>query len=92
MLAKSINADFYIIIYPWPDSLEYGQDKFNWEEFSENLCNKVSCTKLINFFPDFRNIKESSIDWLNKLYIGGDLHITEYGQKIIAEKLLKEAF
>ena len=54
MLAKSINADFYIIIYPWPDTLEYGQKIFNWEEFAGNLCETVSCTKLINLFPDFR--------------------------------------
>ena len=92
MLANSINADLYIVIYPWPDTLEYGQNKFNWEKFSENLCNIVSCTKLINLFPDFRNIKKNSNDWLTRLYIGGDLHLTEYAQKIIAEKLLDEAF
>ena len=92
MLANSINADLYIVIYPWPDTLEYGQNKFNWEKFSENLCNNVSCTKLINLFPDFRNIKKNSNDWLSRLFIGGDLHLTEYAQKIIAEKLLNEAF
>ncbi len=92
ILANSLNADLYIVIYPWPDTLEYGQNKFNWEKFSENLCYDVSCTKLINFFPDFKKVKEHSDDWLTKLYIDGDLHLTEYGQKIIAKKLLSEAF
>ena len=41
MLANSINADLYIVIYPLPDTLEYGQNKFHWEKFSENLCNSV---------------------------------------------------
>ena len=91
-MANSINADFYIIIYPWPDTLEYGQKKFNWEKFASNLCEKVSCTKLINLFPDFRYIKESSNDWVDKLYIKQDLHLREFGHKIVAEKILKVAF
>ncbi len=91
-LAKSINAEIYIIIYPWPDSLEYGQDKFNWENFSNKLCSAISCKKIINFFPDFQVIKENNADWLTRLYINGDLHISEYGHKIIATKILKEVF
>ena len=91
-LANSINADVYIIIYPWPDSLEYGQSNFNWENFSKNLCLEISCDGLINFFPHFQRVKENSKDWLTKLYINGDLHITAYGHKIIAEKILKEVF
>ena len=91
-LAKSINAEIYIIIYPWPDSLEYGQDKFNWENFSNKLCSEISCKKIINFFPDFQVIKENNADWLTRLYINGDLHISEYGHKIIATKILKEVF
>ena len=92
ILAKSINADFYIIIYPWPDTLEYGQNKFNWEEFAVDLCNIVSCTKLINLFPEFRHVKETSTDWLTKLYIEDDVHLVEYAQKIVATKILEEAF
>ena len=91
-LAQTINAELYIIIYPWPDSLEYGQNKFNWENFSKELCNNIQCTKLINFFPEFDDIKKKHSNWLTKIYIGGDLHLTEYAQKIIANKLLKEAF
>ena len=92
ILANSINADFYIIIYPWPDTLEYGQNKFNWEEFADDLCDAVSCTKLINLFPEFRHVKETSSDWLTKLYIENDVHLVEYAQKIVATKILKEAF
>ncbi len=92
LTAKSINADLYIIIYPWPDSLQYGQEEFNWEIFSKNLCFNISCKKVINFFPEFEIVKQNNKDWLNKLYINGDLHITEYGHKIIAERILKEVF
>jgi len=92
VIAQSIKAELYLVIYPWPDSLEYGQNVFNWEKFSYNLCKDINCTKLINFFPDFTAEKNKSNDWLTKLYIGGDLHITEYSHKIIAEKILKEVF
>ena len=92
LIANSINAELYLVIYPWPDTLHYGQKKFNWEKFSEELCENVNCTKLINLFPDFIDVKENFDDWLTRLYIGGDLHISEYGQKVVAERLLKESF
>lgn len=91
-LATSINADFYIIIYPWPDSLEYGQEKFNWEKFAEQLCNNNSCAKLINFFPEFNNLKLLSKDWVNQLYLENDVHLTTFGHDVIAKKILKESF
>ena len=91
-MAQSINAEFYIIIYPWPDVLEYGQNNFNWEKFANDLCMNVSCTKLINLFSDFRDIKENSRNWISKIYIKDDMHMREFGQKIVAEKILKVAF
>ena len=91
-IARNINADFYIIIYPWPDSLEYGQGKFNWEEFAHQLCNDNSCTKLINFFPEFNDLKLSSKNWVNKLYLEDDVHLTVFGHDLIAQKILKESF
>ena len=91
-LAQSINAEFYIIIYPWPDALQYGQNNFNWEEFADNLCLDVSCTKLINLFPDFRNIKENSKNWIREIYIKDDMHLTKFGHKIVSKKILKVGF
>ena len=91
-MAQSINAEFYIIIYPWPDALEYGQKNFNWEGFATNLCVNVACTKLINLFPDFKNIKANSKNWASKIYIKDDMHLREFGHKIVAEKILKAGF
>ena len=91
-MAQSINAEFYIIIYPWPDALEYGQNSFNWEKFANDLCGDVSCTKLINLYPDFKYIKDNSNNWISKIYIKDDMHLTEFGHKIVAEKILKVGF
>jgi hypothetical protein len=90
--AKSINSDVYIIIFPWSDTIEYGQKNFNWEQFAIKLCHKTSCKKVLNFFPDFMKIKRNDGNWLNYLFIEGDLHLTEQGQEIVASKILKEAF
>ena len=64
--ANKINSEFYIIIMPWPDTLNFGQTKFNWENFNNNLCIKTSCSKLINLFPKFKKIKETKNNWLKK--------------------------
>ena len=34
-LSKEIGSDFYILIYPWPDTLQYGQKSFNWVNYSK---------------------------------------------------------
>ena len=91
-MAQSINSEFYIIIYPWPDALEYGQNNFNWEKFADDLCMNVSCTKLINLFPDFKYIKKNSKNWISKIYIKDDMHLNEFGHKIVAKKILKVGF
>ena len=30
--ARDLNSEFYIIIMPWPDTLNFGQTQFNWEK------------------------------------------------------------
>jgi hypothetical protein len=91
-IAQSINAEFYIVIYPWPDALEYGQKNFNWEEFANNLCTSVSCTRLISVFSEFKEIKKNSKDWISKIYIKDDMHLNAFGHKVVAEKILKVGF
>ncbi len=91
-IASQMKADFYIIIYPWPDTIYNGQKKFNWEKYSSNLCKISNCKKLINLFPDFNNIRKNNANWLNKLFIAGDLHITPFGQKLISKKIIQEGF
>ena len=59
-LAKENNAELYLIVFPWPETLIYGQSKFNWEKFAGNLCGKNNCKELINFFEDFNKIKEKT--------------------------------
>ena len=91
-IASQMNADFYIIIYPWPDTIYNGQKEFDWEKYSSNICEISNCKKLINLFPVFDKIKKNDQNWLTKLFIAGDLHITPFGQKLISKKIIQEGF
>ena len=68
-IAKKNNSEFYLIIMPWPDTLNYGQTTFNWESYTNNLCFQTNCNKVINLFPKFREIKENDKDWLDFIYL-----------------------
>jgi len=89
-LAAKNNANFYLVIFPWPETLINGQSEFNWEKFAFNLCSKNNCKKLINFFEDFNYIKENNQNWKNLIYIDDDVHFKKFGNEIIASKLIKE--
>ena len=90
--ARDLNSEFYIIIMPWPDTLNFGQTEFNWEKFAFNLCVKSNCNKLINVFPEFKKIKEEEDNWLKKLYLKNDIHLTKEGNKIVANKIENNVF
>ena len=91
-LTQDVNSELYIVTFPWPDTLNYGQTVFNWEMYVKNLCRLSNCKKVINLFPDFINIKNNNNDWLNYLYLKNDIHLTTEGNKIVAEKILNQAF
>ena len=91
-LSKKNNAEFYILIYPWAVTLEYGQDNFNWEKYGEKLCQISNCNKLINPFPEFYQHKEKYENWSTNLFFLHDVHLNEAGHEITAKKILKEAF
>ena len=91
-ISAELNAELYIMVYPWPDTLYYGTKKFDWISFAQEVCSENNCNKLINLFPEFQKVRDNNLNWYYNLYIGNDLHISEKGQKIIVNKLLMEAF
>ena len=91
-LTEQINADLYLVVFPWPDTLNFGQTEFSWENYAQELCKISSCRKVINLFPKFKKIKSTKSDWLEYLYLPNDIHFTREGSEIVANKILKEAF
>ena len=87
-----INSEFYIVIYPWPETLEYGEKYFSWQEFAADLCQFTSCTKLINAFPKFNKIKSQFPYWKKEIYILQDIHFNENGHRLLTEIIYRNAF
>ena len=91
-MANNINSEFYIIIYPWPDTLEYGEKYFNWQKFGLELCQFSNCTKLINAFPEFNKIKSKFYYWKKEIYILQDLHLNAQGHRLMSEFIYEQVF
>ena len=52
------------IIFPWAETLQYGQNSFNWENYVKQTCDDINCIKLINLFNSIRFINlEFLINW-----------------------------
>jgi hypothetical protein len=89
LLAKRHNSEFYLIIYPWAETLELGQKQFSWSDFGKGLCKNGNCI-LINAIPEFKNYKENNKNWVNKLYFLNDEHLNRGGAKLLSEIVIKE--
>ena len=87
---KERNIEFYLIIFPFADTLEYGQKYFDWEKYAKSLCKK-NCN-FINSFESFVNYKKKNKNWYKKLFFSGDEHYTTIGHKVLAEKISQEVF
>jgi len=91
-LAKKNNIDFYLVIYPWYQTIMYGQNFFNWENYALEICIDIGCKKLINTFQKFRDLYSDDKNSLLKLYINKEFHFNEYGNKILADEISNEIF
>lgn len=91
IIAKQEDIEFYLAIFPFADTLEYGQDNFDWENFAYQLCSTNDC-KFINSFPEYKKYKNIEKNWYKNLFFVGDEHFTELGHQILAEKFTKQIF
>ena len=86
--AKKNNSEFYVVIYPWAETLEFGQQKFNWSYFVNSICDNETC-KLIDAIPAFNDYKNKNIDWSTELYFLNDEHFNEKGANLLYKTVLK---
>ncbi len=80
-----------IVVYPWPQQLENNDLNSKHVKMWENFC-KGKCFKFINFFPFFfKEMKNTSyLKMYKKYYFWNDVHFNALGNKVIAERLIKE--
>tara|TARA_B100000989_G_scaffold289362_1_gene261101 strand:- start:477 stop:1559 length:1083 start_codon:yes stop_codon:yes gene_type:complete len=81
-ISKKNNIEFYLIIYPWAETLEFGQKNFSWSEFASEICSNKNC-HLIDAIPYFQNYKNKNINWSTELYFLNDEHFNEKGANLL---------
>jgi len=90
-ISKSNNIEFYLVVFPFAETLEYGQDKFNWENYGEEMCNIDNCN-FVNAFNIFERERENNKNWNSDLFFVGDEHYNYGGNKLLAEILSQKIF
>ena len=86
-MLKKNNSEFFLVIYPWAETMVYGQDFFNWSKFGEELCSNNKC-KFIDTTKVFKEYKNNNENWITDLYFPNDIHFTKLGSKIIFNELI----
>ena len=81
-ISKQYNIEFYLIIYPWAETLEFGQDKFSWSNYAKEICSNENC-RLIDAIPNFLNYKNQNLNWSTELYFLNDEHFNEKGANLL---------
>ncbi len=89
-ISSQKKIELYLIIYPWVETLEYGQENFNWSDFSSEICTK-NC-KIIDTIPYFIDYKKKNINWMFDLYFPNDEHFNASGNQFLFEILKKNIF
>ena len=86
-IAQSVSSEFYIVVYPWAETLQYGQNEFNWSNFAMNLCVIKNC-KSIDAYNEFNKYKKNNVNWNNQLYFVGDEHFNTSGAKLLSQTII----
>ena len=53
---------------------------------------KNQIAKASKCFPKFKKIKDEEKNWLEKLYLKDDIHLTEEGNRIVADEIKANLF
>ena len=83
-LFEKNNIKSYLIIYPWPTQIYFGDNKHNnfWIKFSKD--NKIN---LINLYDKFKNDNARKSIFDN--FINGDIHWNKKGTKLVFNEIIK---
>jgi len=82
-LLKLNNIESYLIIYPWPTQIEYGDQRHapHWENFS-----KENNINLINLYNIFQTENKKKLIFENFIY--GDIHWNKQGTSKVLNEIV----
>ena len=84
-LLNQNKVDSYLIIYPWPTQIQYGDKKHSpfWEKFSKS--NNIN---LINLYDIFKS--ENNREFIFDNFIYGDIHWNKKGTLKVFNEIIKK--
>lgn len=88
-LSSKHESELYLVIYPWAETLQFGQKAFNWSHFASTLCKEENC-KLIDAIPEFEEYKKRNVNWNNKLYFLNDVNFNKDGSRLLYQTIIKK--
>ena len=90
-LLNKNNIKMSLAVYPWPQQIEFDVVNSKHVKMWRDFC-KQKCFKFIDFFPFFFDEKDKSsfLEVYKKYYFWNDPHFNAEGNRIIAERLIKE--
>lgn len=85
VLLNQNKIDSYLIIYPWPAQIHYGDKKHSpfWEKFSKS--NNIN---LINLYDIFKS--ENNREFIFENFIYGDIHWNKKGTLKVFNEIIKK--
>lgn len=90
-LLKARNIPLTIVVYPWISQLRDGDRNSRQAALWREFCND-HCQGFINLFPAFFRAKEADPKWQEHMFIPGDIHLSEAGNRIIYDELAESLF
>jgi hypothetical protein len=85
-LANDNAGRVYFFTYPWPAQIRY-QDSFGWTNYVKSICNEIKCAGTIDMIEEIVDFSKSELNWYKKIFLNGDIHLNQYGNKISAQKI-----
>ena len=92
-LLKKNDIKLSLAVYPWPQQLQNKDFNSKHVRMWRDFCQR-KCENFVNFFPFFlKEVENNSfIEVFSKYYFWNDIHFNEEGNKVIANKLIKDIF
>lgn len=89
-LAHKSGGEVYVYTYPWPPQVKFRTiERFAWDGWVREACRDLSCDGYLDVYSKVIKRSEESLNWYPLLYIPGDVHFNEKGNKFVAENVGK---
>lgn len=87
-LLRQRSIPLTIVVYPWPLQLELDDRASRQERIWRDFCSD-NCKAFVDLFPAFFAEKDAHDDWRRRLFIAGDVHPSNAGNRLMFDNVAK---